>query len=771
MEPKDLLRTENDENQVLNATTGTSQEDQTNVQEISQADSAETTAATEAVNVESAPDSVESTLPEETLEQNQVPEAEEAATTPTEPVATPADISVENTMAEIEPENSTPEVEVEAATTHTEPVATPADISAENTMAKIETENFTPEVEAATTTPTEPAANPAAISAEDMMAEIETGNSTEEEDDDSGEESEEESIEKVEAEYKALSIEDSVTELCRVVENTNYNSIKQRVGILRSQILELLKTEKEQLLDTFIQNGGVKEDFTLEPTELENKFHEALQTFRNNKNKYLENIELEKQRNLEAKNAIIEELRVLIESETNLKILNDKYKDLQEKWRNIGPVPQNESNNLWQNFHFYVEKFFDILRINKELRSLDLKKNLEIKIKLCEAAESLILQESINKSFKELQNLHNEWKEIGPVPEDKKEELWERFKNASDQINQRRREHYDLIYTEQQNSYNAKIVLCEQAEELITQPTENVKDYNTISDQLTEILKVWKTLDAAPPKVNEEIWTRFKSSLDKFFEKKKDFFQKIKDEQLQNYNLKLNLAIQAEAIAQRTDWRNATDEIIKLQKDWKNIGTTSRKHSELVWKRFRSACDKFFEAKSNYYSNVQDIEAENLKQKEDLIQRILKHQFGDDKNANMEAMKTFQREWTEMGYVPKKDKDRIYSAYREALDKRFADIKVSMEEVKRDNFKTKIDTILNNPNADRILDKEKRFLVNKLAQLKDEIAIWENNLGFFSNSKNADLLKEEFSKKIDAAKAEAKDLEYKIRMMNKPKQA
>lgn len=675
MEEKDLLRTENDENQVLNATAGTSEE-------------------------------VQPTVNEETTEQ------------PAEPAV----------VAE-------------------EPAQEPA---AEAPAAEV--------------------AEPQ--SAEAMMAEIETGNAeTAEVETEEETETPAESIEQIEAEYKELNLEESVEELHRIVADTDYNKIKQRVGVLRSKVIAMLKEIRKEQLEKFLAEGGQKEAFEPEKSEIENKFDNALHIFKNNKNKFLENIEAEKQRNLETKNAIIEELRVLVETENDLKTLNDKFKELQEKWKNVGPVPQNESNNLWQNYHFYVEKFFDILRINKELKTLDLKKNLEQKIKLCEQAESLLLNDSINQSFKELQDLHNEWKEIGPVPEDKKEELWERFKNASDQINQRRREHYDQIYSEQQNNYNAKVVLCEKAEEFTAQPADNAKDFNAISDQLTELLKVWKTLGAAPPKVNEEIWTRFKGTLDKFFEKKKEFFGKIKDEQQTNYNMKVDLAIRAEAIAKRTDWRAATEEIIQLQKEWKEIGATSRKYSEAIWKRFRGACDQFFEAKANYFNNAQEIEADNLKKKEELIERIRNHEFGPDRNENLEAIKAYQREWTEIGFVPKKEKDRIYTAYREVLDKRFAELKMSAEDRRRDNYRSRIDTILNDPNSDRLLDKEKRFITNKLEQLKNDISIWENNLGFFANSKNADLLKAEFTKKIDAAKQEVKELEYKIKMMNeKPKE-
>jgi hypothetical protein len=701
MQEQDLLRTENDENQISNATPVAEETAQENVIE-------------ETTEQQSEP----AVAPEETAQ----PAAEVLAEEPAQ--------------APVEAEPVQESVAVEPAPAQENEPAEPA--GAQAIMDEIENANAEPETDEETDTP-------------------------------------EESVEQIEAEYAQLSLEDAVEELHRVAADPDYNRVKQRVGVLRSKIIALLKEERNQKLEQFLAEGGQKENFEPEKSDIERKFDNALQIFKNNKNKFLENIEAEKQRNLETKNGIIDDLRKLLEENEatpkNLKELNDSFKELQEKWKNVGSVPQNESNNLWQNYHFYVEKFFDILRINRELKDLDLKKNLEQKIKLCEQAESLLLQDSVKQSFKELQDLHEKWKEIGPVPEDKKEELWERFKNASDQINQRRREHYEQIYAEQQNNYNAKVVLCEKAEEFTAQPATTAKEFNAISDQLTELLKVWKTLGAAPPKVNEEIWNRFKGTLDKFFEKKKEFFGKIKDEQQTNYNMKVNLAIRAEAIAKRTDWRAATDEILQLQKEWKEIGATSRKHSEAIWKRFRTACDQFFEAKSNYFNNAQEIEAENLKKKEELIERLKNHAFGADRNENLEAIKAYQREWTEIGFVPKKEKDRIYAAYREALDQRFADLKISAEDRKRDNYRSRINNILSDPNADRLLDKEKRFLMNKLEQLKNDISIWENNLGFFANSKNADLLKAEFSKKIDAAKQEVKELEYKLKMMNeKPKE-
>ncbi|MCQ2286095.1 MAG: DUF349 domain-containing protein [Bacteroidales bacterium] len=615
---------------------------------------------------------------------------------------------------------------------------------------------------------------PQAENAAEIIAEIEQANEpadVQEPVDTKNEAEPEESLEQIEKEYANLSLSDAVAELQRIVVEPNYNKVKQRVGVLKVNILALIKELKKEAFEKYKQEGGNPDEYEAAPIAEEKSFGKAMDTFKANKQKFLDQIEAEKQRNLEAKQAIIEGLKKLVETKetATLKELNDKFKEYQDQWKNVGPVPQNESNDLWQNYHFYVEQFFDILRINKELRFLDMKKNLEQKIKLCEKAEELLLEESVNKSFQTLQQLHEEWKEIGPVEEAKKEEIWERFKNASDQINQRRREHYDKMYAEMQSNYNAKVVLCEKAEEIIAQEAGTIKENNTISDQLTELLKVWKTIGPAPGKLNDEIWERFKGSLDKFFSAKKEYFQQIKDTQTQNYNLKLNLAIRAEAVANRTDWRSATGDILALQKEWKEIGAVPRKNAEAIWKRFRAACDKFFAAKADYFANAKNIEAENLRKKEELVKKILEHIFTGNKSEDLNTMKAYQREWTEIGFVPKNEKDRIYNEYREAVNKRFADLKVTAEEMRHDTFKNRIDTILNDPNADRLLDKEKRFLTNKLAQLKDDINLWENNLGFFANSKNADLLKEEFSKKIEAAKVEVKELEYKIKMMNKEK--
>ena len=680
----------------------------------------------------------------------------------------------------VESEIAEPVAEPQPETTAEEPVAEPV---AEEPAPVVEQPAEEPAAEPVAEQPAEePVAEPVAET--EAPAEV-----PEQQEEPKAQEPEkpEETLEQVEAEYNGFDLEKCVAELERLIVEPNFNLIKLRVGVIRAKALEFLRERRRARQAEFEaakaaaeaaaaevpegQEAPAVPEFNNEPDELEKRFNAAFQTFKDNKAAFIEELEQQKVKNLELKSNIIEGLKRLLETETNLKVLNDHVKAFQEQWKAIGPVPQSESTNLWQNYHFYIEKFFDIVRMNREMRMLDYKKNLESKLLLCEKAESLLLEESINQSFNELQELHRQWKEIGPVPDDKKEEIWERFKTASDQINQRRREHYDKLFAEEQNNYNAKVVLCEQAEELVAKPVEQVSEYNAVSDKLTELFTLWKTLGPAPAKLNDEIWNRFKSTLDKFFQQKKEHFQQIKDTQMQNYNQKLNLAIQAEGIADRTDWKQATDEILALQTEWKSIGATPRKYSDQVWKRFRAACDKFFEAKAKFFSNVQGEENENLQKKEELIQKILGYEFGEDRNANLDAMKAYQKEWLEIGFVPRADKDRIYTEYRNAINKRFAELKVSADDMRQSRYQSRIDDIMRNPNADKLIDKEKNFLTTKLARLKDDIVLWENNLGFFSNSKNAEILTAEFRKKIEAAKKEVAELEYKIKMMNNPKAA
>ncbi|MDD3691628.1 MAG: DUF349 domain-containing protein [Bacteroidales bacterium] len=583
------------------------------------------------------------------------------------------------------------------------------------------------------------------------------------------EEDNEEEIEFDDASFDLLSKEEVVKTLEETVKNPDINKIKQQVALLKIRYLKLVKEEKEKALeDNLSEEEEQKEEIQVlieERKHWEERFNRAFQQYKENKQTYLDALEQEKQQNLLKKQALLEELKSLINSNEILKKIYDQFKEIQDQWKAIGPVPQSDITELWQNYHFYVEKFFDKVKISKELKELDLKKNLEAKLALCEKAEALLLETSVFKAFNTLQQYHNEWKEIGAVPEDKKEEIWLRFKNASDLINQKRRDYYDTMSKEQENNYQAKLALCNRVQEVTNIDFSSFKQINEASNQVADILKTWKSIGPAPKQHNEDIWTRFRSILDSFYESKKQYVSKIKSEQLDNYNKKVNLCIQAEAIAQRNDWRKATDDILKLQKEWKEIGMVARKQSDILWKRFRKACDDFFETKQAYFANIEQHEQSNLAKKEALIQRVIEAPFAESKEENLEIIKAFQREWTEIGYTPIAEKERLWKEFRSAIDNRFEKLKINQKDVKNIHYQEHIKNILDDKNASEGIRREKRVLQNKISKLKEDVALWENNLGFFASSKNADLLKAEFEKKIIKAKDEIQEIESKLKLL------
>ncbi len=588
---------------------------------------------------------------------------------------------------------------------------------------------------------------------------------SDDEDDEDDEEHED-----VEEDYDGKTREELVAILEDTVVDEDVIKIKKKIALIKVAYHKISKEEQNKKQDIVAGADGDDEDAAEEQEkvvdEVEKRYNTAFAIYRTNRKKFLEEQEKLKQQNLDAKKVILEELKTLIDSEETLKKTYDEFKTLQEKWREIGMVPKSEVNNLWQNYHFYVEKFFDKVKMNKELRDLDMKKNLEAKINLCEKAEELLLETSILKSFKELQTLHHKWKEVGPVPQDKNDEIWERFKATTEKINELRREHYNKLQDDQKNNLLAKNALCEKAEEILNLEQNTIKEWQAATDKISELLKVWKSIGRAPRKNNDEVWDRFKTSLDTFFSNKKEFFQKIKEEQVNNYNLKLDICAQAESMIDSSDWRKTTHDLINLQKEWKAIGPVPRKHSDKIWKRFRLACDTFFNRKSDFFTNIDKHEADNKKLKEELIKKVENCVPGDDKNENLNSIKEFQREWTGIGHVPMKDKEHLQSEFRKAINKLLDKLKISQAEIQTINYKQRFENIDNNPDKRRILNNERHFLVNKCKKLEDEINLWENNLGFFAASKKASLLKQEFETKIEKAKADVALLKAKIRFLD-----
>lgn len=590
-------------------------------------------------------------------------------------------------------------------------------------------------------------------------------------DDSSHEEDDTENLEKEkkqeELDYENYSRAALVQELEKFIQKENFLDHKREIALIKVAYLKATDIEKTKALKNKPETDQKETEAKKPDTDpLADRFQAAFDSYKQKKAEHQKEQEHIQEKNLSKKKQILEELRELISSEETLKRTYDDFKALQEKWKEVGIVPKSEVNELWKNYHFLVEKFFDKVKINKELRDLDLKKNLEQKVELCEQAEELILEPSVNKSFKELQALHEKYRQIGPVPGDKKEEVWNRFKSATEKIHDRRRKHYENLEQEQGKNLEAKTALCEKIEGILKQDLKTIKDWNHSSNEVKELMNIWRSIGFVPRQYNESIWNRFKTSIDTFYDNKKEFFNTLKEEQRENYNRKLNLCLEAEALQDSTDWKKTSLDLINLQKDWKKIGPVSRKHSDKLWKRFRAANDKFFNSKEDYFKNRKEKEKENLEKKIQLIEKINNHSFGSDKNENLRILKDYQREWMKIGYVPLSEKDKVQKQYQDVINKHMDALSISPSEINSAEFKSHVESLKEMPGGNRQLKKERGQLLNKINKLKEDVKLWENNTGFLANTKNADLLKKEFQGKIDKAKREISLLEAQMKMID-----
>ena len=594
---------------------------------------------------------------------------------------------------------------------------------------------------------------------DEELPEIVTGGEIEDED-------EEVDVQDVQIDIEGKSKEELAAMLEEIVQDPDVTKIKDQVTAIRVRFMKLNKEDLDKEMEAFLEGGGDKESYQHVMDESEKRFNAAFGIFKANRAKQNELLDAQKLENLEQKKAILEELKQLIASEETLKKTYDDFRALQEKWKGIGQVPATENSNLWNTYHFLVEKFFDKVNINRELRDLDMKKNLDSKIALCERAEELLNEKSMAKAFKELQKLHEEWKEIGPVPQDKKDEIWERFKAATDKINAIRREHYAKIQEEQNANLVTKTALCEKAEELLAEELASINAWQKKSTEFSELFKVWRTVGPAAKKENEEIWARFKGTMDAFFAKKKEFFAGLKDRQSENLERKINLCIQAEGLQESTEWKKATEQFKKIQEEWKTIGPVPKRHADKIWKRFRAACDTFFNRKAEHFGGLKEEESANLAAKQALIEEIKSYELKPNRNENMDAIKAFQKRWIEIGHVPMKHKDSINTEYRQAVDALFDKMRNNQNEISTNEYREMMEVMRDDPEASEKIRKERTILANKIQKLRDEIAVLENNIGFFSNSKNSELMKAEYEKKINKAKNDLKVLEAKLKIVN-----
>ena len=492
-----------------------------------------------------------------------------------------------------------------------------------------------------------------------------------------------------------------------------------------------------------------EENVTVNPfVEIERGFKEIYNTYRKERAEYNRQLEKERENNLALKEAVIADLKALLEKQEDVNATFPEFREIQNRWRAVGPVPAQNYRNINETYQLYVEQFYDMVKINRELRDLDFKKNLEAKEQFCEQAEKLAESANVVEAFRELQKLHEQWKEYGPVAKEFREQIWDRFKAATAVINKKYQGFFEGLKDQQAENLAKKTVLCEKVEEIAEREVANSNEWNAFSKEIEDIQKEWKTIGFASKKENQKIYDRFRAACDKFYGRKRDFYTEYKDSINVNLEKKIALCEEAEALKSSTDWKKTTDQYIALQKQWKEIGAVPRKKSEQLWKRFRAACDEFFAERDKHAKPENDFYG-NLKAKQRLVEEIKAYVIaGNDTDA--EAMQEFQKRWNEIGFVPFKEKDKIAQAYRDALQEKF-------------------------PNTGRAPRRgrggkpqlsEKDRLIQKYHSLEQDIVTYENNIGFFAMSKNSEPLIRQMEERIAQAKVELKALAEQVKALN-----
>ncbi len=547
----------------------------------------------------------------------------------------------------------------------------------------------------------------------------------------------------------------------KLLEERPVQSLRREAEALKIAFYKQHRADVEAEKRAFVEAGGNEEEFTPSVDSCESRLKELFKEYRTRRDAFIANLEEEKLANLATKLHIIEELKELVGSEETLNNTFTKFRELQQRWKETGIVPQQHMKDVWENYNLQVENFYSFIKINKELRDLDLKKNYEQKMALCEAAEALVEEPSVVEAFHKLQKLHDEWRETGPVAMEYKESLWERFKEASSRINKAHQEHFETLKREQLKNLELKTGLCEQTEALVNQPLTSRKEWTRANERLLELQKVWKSIGFAPKKENTRIYERFRNACDKFFESKRNFYASVKDEMEHNLQLKQELCEAAEALQQSEDWKQATDELIALQAKWKEVGAVSRRHSDAVWKRFRKACDTFFERKAKHFSEVDGAYEQNLEKKLALLEEMAQ---ADVKAGGYEVIREFQRRWSEIGFVPIKRKEEIQKRYKQLADQLFADLRSGERDRSMGRFREKVSSL--KEGGQKRLQSEREKLYNKVRQLEQEIQLLENNIGFFANSKGAESLVAGVREKIERAKEEMTAAIEKVRLID-----
>ena len=557
-----------------------------------------------------------------------------------------------------------------------------------------------------------------------------------------------------------LTKEEILAKLTELVE-TSVETSRGEVEALKQAYYKIRRNEVEELKKEFIADGGEEKDFTAPADETENKIKDLLTSYKEKRAAILAEEERVKAANYALKLQLIDQLKELCESQDDFNKLYNSFKDIQQRWKEVKAVPQEHVNELWKNYQIYTEKFYDIIKINNQFRDYDFKKNLELKTALCETVEKLGNEPDVISAFHQLQKLHQQWREIGPVAKELREDLWARFKAASTVINKRHQEHFEKLKAKEQENLDAKTVICEQIEAIDFSALKSFKDWEEKNKEVIGLQEKWKTIGFAPKKYNVKIFERFRAACDEFFKRKAEFFKSIKESMAGNLEKKKALCEKAEALKESTDWKATADILSKLQKEWKTIGPVPKKYSDAVWKRFIAACDYFFEQKNKATSSQRSVEQENMVQKKAIIEKLnaIDAQETPEEDAG-NAIRELMKEWNGIGHVPFKEKDKLYKQYHGVIDKLFDKLNLSASQKKLSNFKSTISKEGN-------LYREREKLVRAYENMKNEIQTYENNLGFLtSSSKKGSSLVTEMNRKVEKLKADLELILKKIEVID-----
>ncbi|MBP7368409.1 MAG: DUF349 domain-containing protein, partial [Paludibacteraceae bacterium] len=534
-----------------------------------------------------------------------------------------------------------------------------------------------------------------------------------------------ESTPSVVSNYSTLSNEELIEALkkCLIQE---VEEVKNDVESIKQAFYRNHRAEVENQKKLFLENGGVEEDFVPKPNELEETFKSLLKEFRDKKAEHLAKVEKEKQDNLLKKQQILEKMKILADAKDDVSTHINEFRALQQEWKSIGQVPPSSLSELFKQYNAYQEAFWDLIKINNELREYDFKKNLEAKIQICEAAEKLMDEPDVVTAFQHLQKLHNEWHEIGPVSRELREEIWQRFKNASTAINKKHQTYFESIRKIEEDNLAAKTALCEKIESIDFSVLKTFSEWEEATKNVLALQDEWRTIGFAPRKLNQKVFERYRHACDAFFSAKAEFFKQVRNSYAENYRKKVELCENAESLKDNTDWKETSEKFIQLQKEWKAIGPVPRKYSDELWKRFISACDYFFDQKKKNTNSLHGEELENLEKKKNLIARINSLKKSDHPNETVATLKALIEEWSTIGHVPFKEKDKVYKDFRAAVDKKYEELNIDWVSRRLETFKNNLKDM--NTKGQRKLIHERDKLLHARERLNSEIATYENNL-------------------------------------------